>query len=81
MKTLLFLVLALSFSFATENGLTIKMTKEISSVMTQDSGRDIQIIRVQDVKHKLLDDFAKTSRPCPPFCIQPNKLLKLSREV
>ena len=74
MKTFLFLALTLSFSLATENELNIKMTKHISSVTTEDSGREIQIIRVQDIDHKLLDDFAKTSRPCPPFCVQPIKV-------
>ncbi len=74
MKTLLLLALALSFSFSTEDELIIKMTKDISSVTTQDSGRDIKIIRVQEVSHKLLDDFTKTSRPCPPFCIQSTKI-------
>lgn len=74
MKTLLLLALALSFSYSTEDELIIKITKDISSVTTQDSGRDIKIIRVQEVNHKLLDDFTKTSRPCPPFCIQSTKI-------
>ena len=73
MKKLLFLGLLLSCSFAHSEALTVTMTKNISSVTTQDSGKKIKIIRVQDTKHKLVDDFAKTSRACPPFCIQPTK--------
>ena len=28
-------------------------------------------MRIQDEDHRLTDDFARTSRPCPPFCIHP----------
>lgn len=31
----------------------------------------VQIQRVQDLDHELTGGFAKTSRKCPPFCIQP----------
>lgn len=27
--------------------------------------------RIQDQEHRISGEFAKTSRPCPPFCIQP----------
>ena len=32
---------------------------------------DVVIERVQDVDNVIEGDFARTSRPCPPFCIQP----------
>jgi len=34
-------------------------------------GKTYRIERIQDTKHKLTNSFTKTSRPCPPFCIQP----------
>ncbi|MBL8330597.1 MAG: hypothetical protein JNJ71_17295 [Rubrivivax sp.] len=34
-------------------------------------GRKVRIQRIQDVHNRLLDDDARTSRPCPPACIQP----------
>lgn len=34
-------------------------------------GKTLRIERIQDTKHKLTNSFTKTSRPCPPFCIQP----------
>ena len=37
-------------------------------------GREIKIKRIQDTKNRLVDDFSKTSRPCPPFCIHPMKV-------
>lgn len=74
MKMLLILGSLLSISFATPNTLVIKINKDISSITTQDSGKNIEITRVQDVNNRLTDDFTKTSRPCPPFCIQPIKV-------
>jgi len=52
----------------------IKLTSKLSYVMTQDSGQKIKVSRIQDVKNRLTDDFTKTSRACPPFCIQPTKI-------
>ncbi|WP_051928691.1 rhodanese-like domain-containing protein [Thermopetrobacter sp. TC1] len=34
-------------------------------------GKTIRIERIQDTKHRLTNSYTKTSRPCPPFCIQP----------
>lgn len=34
-------------------------------------GIPVRVRRVQDPKNRLVDDFSKTSRPCPPFCIHP----------
>ena len=33
----------------------------------------IRIERIQDTEHLLNNSYAKTSRKCPPFCIQPLK--------
>ena len=34
-------------------------------------GRAVTIMRNQDTRNTVSPAFAKTSRPCPPFCIQP----------
>ena len=34
-------------------------------------GKTLRIERIQDTKHRLTNSYTKTSRPCPPFCIQP----------
>lgn len=34
-------------------------------------GQKVTLRRIQDTSHKLVDDFTRTSRPCPPFCIRP----------
>jgi hypothetical protein len=79
MKKLLTLSLLSLFAFADapkSDDYLVKITTKLSHVMTQDSGQKIKIERVQDVQNLLTDDFTKTSRSCPPFCIQSNKVDK-----
>ena len=69
-----FLVL-LSFTlmiFASD--LKVKITKDISQVPVKHLGQNVMIKRIQDPYHVLSDDYTKTSRPCPPFCIHPMKV-------
>lgn len=40
-------------------------------VISTDDG-DVLIERIQDQDNVITGDFARTSRPCPPFCIQPH---------
>jgi len=74
MKKLLLLTLILPSLFANQDNTIIKINKDISSVTIQDSGQEINIKRVQDPRHRLTDDYIKTSRACPPFCIQSTKI-------
>ena len=39
-------------------------------------GEPVRIERIQDTKHKLKNSYTKTSRPCPPFCVQPFEPIK-----
>ena len=51
--------------------LEVKITKDIAySTVTHDNEL-IKIQRIQDTSHRIDGSFAKTSRPCPPFCINP----------
>ena len=54
--------------------LKIKITKDIPYIETREEGKKIRIMRIQDPAYRLTDDYTKTSRQCPPFCIQPNKV-------
>lgn len=51
--------------------LDVKITKDIDRVEFRANGQTHVIERIQDQNHKLSGGFAKTSRKCPPFCIQP----------
>ena len=74
MQKLFILTLLTPFLLAENSDVAVKITKDISHVYTTDSGKKIKVERIQDVNNRLTDDYTKTSRPCPPFCIQPTKI-------
>lgn len=76
MKKLLILPLFTSLFLSAEGTekTTVKITKDIPYIYTTDSGKKVKIERIQDIDNRLTDDYTKTSRPCPPFCIQPTKI-------
>jgi len=43
----------------------------VMSVTVKHDGKDVKIMRNQDNSATVNPAYAKTSRPCPPFCIQP----------
>jgi rhodanese-related sulfurtransferase len=51
--------------------LDVKLTDYLAYLEVEHSGEQVRIQRIQDTNNVLQDDFAKTSRKCPPFCIQP----------
>ena len=50
--------------------LDVKLTPEKDYIEVIHQGKLIKVQRIQDQEHKLQGGFAKTSRKCPPFCIQ-----------
>jgi len=52
----------------------VKITPEVASVEVTHNGKKATIMRNQDQKNTVNAAFAKTSRKCPPFCIQPATL-------
>ena len=52
----------------------VGITKTMMDVAVKHDGKDVKISRNQDNKNTVNPAFAKTSRPCPPFCIQPATL-------
>ena len=60
---------------------TVKITKDKSYSTVHDSGELIKISRIQDTSHVIDGSFAKTSRPCPPFCINPLSIDKRVQTV
>lgn len=55
-------------------GLDVKISNEIDFVDVNHNGKIVRIQRNQSSDHIINPDYAKTSRKCPPFCIQPGKL-------
>ncbi len=70
---LLAAAVAVSFS-AQAKDVEVKITKEKSYSTVYEGKELIKISRIQDTSHTIDGSFAKTSRPCPPFCINPLSL-------
>ena len=62
---------SLVFSANVSAGKPVGITKGMMDVTVKHDGKDVKISRNQDNKNTVNPAFAKTSRPCPPFCIQP----------
>ena len=52
----------------------VNITPGVGAVDVMHGGKTVTIMRNQDEKNTVNAAFAKTSRKCPPFCIQPSKL-------
>ena len=54
--------------------LDVKLTDYLAYLEVDHNGEQVRIQRIQDTNNVLNDGFSKTSRKCPPFCIQPMKV-------
>ena len=49
----------------------VNIRPDVATVTVETDGGPVEIGRVQDNDNKISGDWARTSRACPPFCIQP----------
>ncbi len=54
--------------------LEVNISADLASVDVMHQGRKVTIMRNQNQSNTINPEFAKTSRKCPPFCIQPSEL-------
>lgn len=66
----LFVLVSMTIA-ASVHALDVKLTPDKEFVEVIHQSKLIKIVRIQDQDHMLEGAFAKTSRKCPPFCIQP----------
>lgn len=52
----------------------VRITADLQEVEVLHEGKPVIIKRNQEPGHTVNPAYAKTSRPCPPFCIQPGVL-------
>ena len=71
MKKLLALALVFALAPMLAQAENVRITKEIMSISANTADGKIEIKRNQDNNATINPSFAKTSRKCPPFCIQP----------
>ncbi|MCP4492956.1 MAG: rhodanese-like domain-containing protein [Gammaproteobacteria bacterium] len=70
LSSILLTILALSFT-GLSHAAAVNITPDMESITVKHNGVDTKIMRNQDQKNTVNPAFAKTSRKCPPFCIQP----------
>ena len=71
MKKLFVLTVCLGLTPMLATAGNVGITKDIMSVTVKHKGSNVKISRDQNNKATITPAFAKTSRKCPPFCIQP----------
>lgn len=64
-------VLMLGMASASVLALDVNITQDLATVPVHHGNDFVQIQRIQDQNNVLSGGFTKTSRKCPPFCIQP----------
>ena len=60
-----------SVSYAGQTSIPVKIQENTSYFYVDQHGQKIKVERIQDTANRLTDDFTKTSRTCPPYCVQP----------
>jgi rhodanese-related sulfurtransferase len=53
---------------------TVGITKDVFSITVLTPEGRVEVKRNQDVENTIKPAFARTSRKCPPFCIQPHQV-------
>ena len=72
--SLIFIFIFLFPSVFADEELTVKITNELAFLDVKHNGKIVRIQREQSSENTINPDYAKTSRNCPPFCIQPATL-------
>jgi len=49
----------------------VMITPDMAKAKVKHNGEAVTIERIQDEENRVNEDFARTSRRCPPFCVKP----------
>lgn len=73
--SIMLLAAAVVVSFSAQaKDIEVRITKDKAYSTVYEGNELVKISRIQDTSHTIDGSFAKTSRPCPPFCINPLSL-------
>ena len=75
-KSLLGSLITFTLLFSPLNAIEVNIVEGLPYVDVDVDGKPVRIQRIQDTKHKLTNSYSKTSRPAPPFSIQPFQPIK-----
>lgn len=67
-------LVGLSPTLTQASGKAVNITREVKAVTVMDQGKPVEIERNPDTDNMIDPDYSLTSRPCPPYCIQPMTL-------
>lgn len=73
-KKLIILGIVFATSLFSQDNVVVKITEDIPYLYVTHMGQKIKVARIQDTNNVLTDDYTKTSRECPPFCIGTTKI-------
>ena len=65
------LIVGMSASSLFASNISVKITRSIASFQVKHGDKMVTVSRNQDTRAEIAPAFAKTSRKCPPFCVQP----------
>lgn len=72
---LLLIVFLMSIQMlAQAEGREVKITRDLEAITVKHNDQSVVIERNQDTFNSIDFTFMQTSRPCPPFCVQPMNL-------
>ena len=69
-------LISLNIAHAKGEDYKIKIQEDLPYIDVDVMGQPVRVDRIQDPNHKLTNSYAKTSRPCPPFCVVPFEPIK-----
>ena len=69
-----FMAASMALSVNAIAGKPVAIVKGMMDAEVVHNGKKVKISRNQNNKNTVKPSFSKTSRPCPPFCIQPSTL-------
>ncbi|MCH9741227.1 MAG: rhodanese-like domain-containing protein [Epsilonproteobacteria bacterium] len=64
-------LLSLSLLISSGNAVEVNIKEGLPHIDVDINGKSVRIERIQDTNYKLKNSYTKTSRPAPPFTIQP----------
>jgi hypothetical protein len=73
-KKLIIAGVVFASSLLAQENVVVKITEDIPYLYVNHMGQKIKVARIQDTNNVLTDDYTKTSRECPPFCIGKTKI-------
>ena len=67
-------VFALHIGIVSASDVAVKITPDLEGLTVEHQGRPMHVQREQNETQVIEPNFQRTSRKCPPFCIQPMHL-------